>query len=682
MTLFAAAIAASAFLLFLVQPIIAKQILPWFGGSAAVWTTCMVFFQCVLLAGYFYSDWSVRRLSPRRQRQVHLGVLLISVASLPILADETLKPVAQSEPISSILGLLAITIGLPYFTLSTTGPLLQAWFSQRFEQARVYRLYAISNVASMLALMAYPPAIEPFSTVHQQAWAWSAGYLAFVALAIACALVGWKAASATAPAGPTVAVDTPRIGDQLTWLGLAAIGSMMLLTITTHITQNVASVPFLWIVPLVIYLASFILCFDGRGWYLRQWYLPLSMLFCVLMLAGLHYRLGSGVVPEVGILHIEQAIPLYCLGLFIVCMFAHGELVERKPKAAHLTRFYLMISAGGALGGISVGIIAPVVFSWTWELALVLLAVLATALAIAGPPVRVMGLFALVIGAALSVQYARGILEDTIELQRNFYGTLRIKATADDANEGARWRLMHGVITHGEQFRAERFRRLATSYYGGPSGIGQALQALHELHANRGLRLGLVGLGVGTLAAYGEPKDLIRFYELNPAVLTLAEQRFSYLKDSKATIELAIGDARLELEREPAQRFDLLAIDAFSSDSIPVHLITREALVQYVRHLAPQGAIAFHVSNRYLDLTGVVKQLADDAGLKTLRVVHDPPESSFLYRSDWMILTRSQDLVDKLREQSSVVEVKPREQTAPGARLWTDSFNNLFEVLK
>jgi spermidine synthase len=687
MMIYGSAIALSAFLLFLVQPIIAKQILPWFGGSAAVWTTCMVFFQCALLAGYFYSDWLVRRMTIKRQVLIHSTLLLISLVVLPIVPAESFKPDDAANPIGKILLLLLVTIGLPYFMLSTTGPLIQAWFTKRFAQAKVYRLYAISNIFSMLALLAYPPLIEPNSASVQQSWGWSLGYVGFVVLTVLCAWLSYK------KAGDHIELTQPVIGDttsgvgpstalQLGWLGLAALGSMALLTVTTHITQNVASVPFLWVAPLAVYLITFILCFDGRSWYLRNWYLPLSCLLVLLMMGGLSHKLGDNWIPEPGLLHFEHAVPLYCLGLFVLCMFVHGELVEHKPAPGHLTRFYLMVSLGGATGGLLVGVAAPLLLNWTWELPTMLLAFVLVAAWIGKDVQRTIAGFAVAGAVGLGIQYVSSVLEDTVSLTRNFYGTLRIKATASDDQESARWRLLHGVITHGEQFRNPQFKRLATTYYGGESGIGVALQSLETLRPQQAHKVGLVGLGVGTLAAYGEPNDTYRVYELNPAVVDMAYQQFSYLTDSKAKVIADLGDARLVLEKQSPQQFDVLAVDAFSSDSIPVHLMTHEAMQVYLKHLAPEGMLAFHISNRYLDLTGVVRQLADASGLQTFRFVHDPPERSFLYRSDWVILTRSARVAQHLKDTGKTTEIAPREQTHPGARLWTDQFNNLFEILK
>jgi len=692
MALYASSIALSAFLLFLVQPVIAKQILPWFGGSAAVWTTCMVFFQVVLLAGYAYSDFVIRRLAPRRQALLHSALLIASLAFLPITPGEAFKPTGADNPIGRILLLLAATIGLPYLMLSTTGPLVQAWFARRYAGGQVYRLYALSNVASMLALIAYPPAIEPLASNLQQSIGWSLGYGLFAVLAIAAA---WSAATGTAGAAPVpagaAATATDRVNgapqappapsgrEQGLWLLLAALGSVLLLAVTTHITQNVASIPFLWVLPLSIYLITFILCFDGRGWYRRAWGVPVACVLLLLMLGGLSWKPEWDKFTFVrGLIPIGEAVPLYALGLFVLCMLCHGELVARKPAPEHLTRFYLMVSLGGALGGLFVGIAAPLAFDWYWEfpLALTLLA-LVLIFVTAG---RLKWLAALTFCVALVglADYRRFVRDDTIELTRSFYGALRVKTSGPDSDENARWRLMHGVITHGEQYRNPKFSRLATTYYGESSGIGRALTGLRELSPGQPQRVGLIGLGVGTLASYGRAGDTYRIYELNPQVLELARRRFSYLKDSAAKIETPLGDARLVLEREAPQRLDVLAVDAFSSDSIPVHLITREAIRLYRRHLAEGGVVAFHISNRYLDLTGVVRQLADDIGWQALRVVDDPPEDNYLYRSDWILISGNAALLERLKAAGHGEAVEPK----AGLRPWTDDYNNLFAVLK
>lgn len=683
MIIHACTIALSAFLLFLLQPVIARQILPWFGGSAAVWTTCMVFFQVTLLAGYAYSDLLIRRLAPRRQAIVHATLLIASLACLPITAEEAFKPADPDNPIGRILMLLAVTVGLPYLMLSTTGPLVQAWAARQHAGGRAYRLYALSNLASMLALLAYPPLIEPNASSAGQSIGWSAGYAAFVALAL---LATWRAAreGAGAPAPTASAVtdmraEAPGLREQVLWMLLAMLGSVFLLAVTTHVTQNVASIPFLWVLPLSLYLLSFILCFDGQGWYWRRTFTVAGCLAAVVMLAGLGWtadwtnlRIGRGLMA------VGEAVPLYSLGLFLICMFCHGELVRRKPPPAQLTRFYLMVSLGGAAGGMLVGVGAPLAFNGYWELPLALAAFTLMALFLADERLRPVAAAAFCLAL---LAFADHVLADrfgTIEASRNFYGTLRVRGNETDRDPDARWTLVHGAISHGEQFRSPQRAREPIAYFGETSGVGRALLAIQARSAGTPTRVGVVGLGAGTLAAHGRPGDVYRFYELNPSVDDIARRRFTYLRDSHADVETVLGDARLMLEREPAQRFDLLAIDAFSGDSIPVHLLTREAALLYGRHVPADGIIAVHITNRYLELAAICRQLADALGRQALRIVDQPPAGSGRHRSDWVLISANAPLLEGLKADGVGVPIDP----VPGLLPWTDQYNNLFQVLK
>lgn len=680
MPLYAVTIFISAFLLFLVQPVMAKQILPWFGGSAAVWTTCLVFFQTALLAGYAYCDLAVHRLTPRAQVKLHSTLLVLSLAMLPIIPGAQWKPTGAENPSWLILGMMAATIGLPYFLLSTTSPLVQAWFARARPGASPYRLFALSNLASMLALVGYPFLLEPWSPTRTQAIGWSLGYALFVGL---CAAAGWASlkhlrnpevrASPTGSApgrGTDLGEPPPTVARQILWCALAATGSLLLLAVSNHITQNIAAVPLLWIAPLAIYLITFILTFDGSGWYRRE-------IFLAMLAAGLGVMAWTLADPK---LTHELAIQIgvFCGGLFLACMFCHGELVRLKPAPKYLTRFYLMISLGGATGSVVVGILAPLVLPAYFELAggLVLCALLLLwqvrrEHAVFG----VLGLAATFVTVGCAVWAVREFYEDTIVATRNFYGVLRVQELGqNDANRHRS--LIHGTILHGTQYLDPDLRRRPTTYYTQTSGIGRLLETLHP--RTDPLKVGVIGLGSGTLAVYGAKGDVYRFYDINPDVLTVAQRDFTYLQDSEATIELPLGDARLSLEREPKQDFDVLAIDAFSSDAIPVHLITSEAVAIYKRHMKPGGVIAFHVTNRFLNLIPVVEALARAHGLHVIHIADEGEDNTLASRSDWMLLSDGAELLDKPNLADAAEEITPR----PDWRLWTDDFNNLVQVLK
>jgi SAM-dependent methyltransferase len=666
MVLHVLAITLSSFLLFLVQPIIGKRILPWFGGSAGVWTTCLVFFQLALLAGYAYGDLLTRRVSVRRQVAIHLALVLASLAVLPIVPPEWLKPDGESSPMPRILLLLAVTIGLPYFVLSTTGPLVQAWTARAFPTARVYRLYALSNAASIVALATYPFVVEPNATVRLQAVAWSAGYVVFAVALAGAAWTTLRGAAAPAPvAAPALAAPPPAARDLATWFGLAMLGSTLLLAVTAHLTLDVAAVPFLWVMPLSVYLFTFVLCFDGNGWYLRRTFTVLAAVAAVAMLAA-SLRWGSGFASP-----LWASVPLYGVGLFAACMYCHGELAHRKPPAAHLTRFYLMLSLGGAAGGLFVGVVAPLVFPAHLEVPLALCA-LALVMYVGTPGrLRFVGAAAVVATVAFAVTAELAIRGETVARSRSFYGALRIKRVADAVP--ARVGMVHGVTLHGEQLLDPARRNEPTTYYGFTSGVGRTFATLGP--GSR--RVGVVGVGVGTLATYGRAGDVFRYYELDPNVVRLAREHFSFLEDSPATIELALGDGRLSLEREPPQRFDLLVLDAFSSDAVPAHLLTLEAGASYARHLAPAGVLAFHVSNRYLQLAPVVKRLAESLALEAVQVVDRPPKGGHLKASEWVVLSANRAVLDAMRAGGATPVVVPA-----AFRPWTDDFNDLFSVLR
>jgi spermidine synthase len=662
---YAGTIFLSSFLLFLVQPIIAKQILPWFGGSAAVWTTCLVFFQSMLLAGYAYADWTTR-LGARRQATLHVVLLAVSLAFLPILASTGWKPHGEEEPISRILLLLAATIGLPYFLLSTTTPLLQSWYWRRFQSRVPYRLFALSNFASLLALLGFPVLFEPEFDLTQLAWGWS---VLFVGFAVLCAATTWlspkgipeEKISAQSAQGLSAAV-------QLRWLALSAMGSVMLLAVTNHITQNVASVPFLWVVPLALYLLSFILVFDHPRWYVRNVFLALMVGLLPLM---------AYYVPS---LDLKVAGPLYLAGLFIVCIFCPGELACAKPDPRHLTRFYLMMSLGGALGAVLVAIVAPLVLNGYFDLgiALVLLALLFVfqlrkILIVAGLAVLVATTVFVVRGAS---DYTQGVRA----MARDFYGVVR---TADHDVPVPYRAMYHGGIMHGGQLLGEAFRNTPADYFNPGSGYGRTFSALRVLEPKKPLKVGIVGLGAGVVGAWMQPGDTLTFYEISPRVLDIARSEFTFLADTKAKTEVIMGDGRLSLEREAPRGYDLLGIDAFAGDSIPMHLVTREAMALYAKHIKPDGVIVFQATNRFIDLLPVVKRLAAELGMEAVNVSDTPnPEPDgpeyWYSATDQIIVTRNK----KLLAVPAIAEASEEIQDRPALRTFTDAHHNLLRILK
>src|SRR5579864_5785673 len=541
---YAATIFLSAFLLFQVQPIIAKIILPWFGGSSAVWSTCMLFFQSVLLLGYVYAHWLYHKFAGRKQAIVHTIVLAGSLAALPILPNPAWRTVAVGNPSWRILALLALTIGLPYFLLSSTSPLLQAWYARTHPSGMPYRLFALSNLASMLALLSYPVLVEPNLAARTQAGIWSVAYGAFTVL---CGITAWVVSSRSSgvessPAALGQAADAPMgWAVRLLWIALAACASVLLLAVTTFMTQDVAAIPFLWILPLSIYLLTFILCFESSRFYRRVIFLPLA----AAALGFMAYRLWPDRTP----MSIRPLIALMAGSLFVCCMVCHGELVRRKPPASRLTSFYVSISLGGALGGIFVGLVAPNLFNGYYEfhLGLGLCAALIAVTLWTGTrrPLKIALAAALAGYLVVLGVFLRGAVHPYRVVARNFYGQLRVRDEGDPkTNDDANRKLIHGTINHGQQMLREKYRRMPVTYFCPQSGIGRAMRALEG--APR--RIGVMGLGCGTLAAYGRTGDSIRIYEINPQVVALANSEFTYVHDTPARLESALGDARLVLE--------------------------------------------------------------------------------------------------------------------------------------
>jgi len=677
LVLWSATIFLSAFLLFQIQPMLAKMILPWFGGAAGVWATSLMFFQVTYLLGTYYAHLLVQRLRPAHQMWTHVLLLAASLFMLPVIPRDFWKPIGDGYPAWRILGLLTVTVGLPFLLLSATSPLLQAWYVRRRTGGRPYRFYALSNAGSLLALLSYPIIFEPRLSTRHQALGWSAGYVAF---ALLCASIAYRQRTGLdAPAPSRPISPPPGWGVQLLWVALAADASAFLLAVTNHLSQDVAAVPLLWILPLSLYLLSLILCFESTAWYRRFFFLRLL----AVALGGMAYALS----PEFANAGPMLQVPLFCAGLFICCMVCHGELVNLKPSSEYLTKFYLMISLGGALGGIFVSAIAPHVFRGFYELP-VAIAGCAVLLRIVldrdpstvfhGKGLRLpslvfTGLVGLLI-VSLAVVTVRQSGKSRL-MERNFYGIVKVNDLPATEHDPPRRELANGTITHGIEILEAGRRDQPTTYYGPESGGALALQSARQ----RGpVRAGIIGLGAGTLAAYGRAGDHYTFYELNPLVIEIAGSQFDFLRDSQAQITTIPGDARLSLERQPPQDFDVLAVDAFSGDAIPVHLLTREAFELYFRHLNSNGVLAIHVSNKYLNLNPVVKAVAESLGRRATTIVNPPDLKNEVFTSTWMIIGKS----DAALASSSFPTETMVVQKKSGVRPWTDDYSNLFETLK
>jgi spermidine synthase len=670
--IYALAIFAGAFLLFIVQPILAKIILPWFGGAAGVWTASMLFFQAVLLLGYLYACWTVRCLQPKAQALLHLALLGASVLVLPVRPDASWQPTGNEEPVFRILGLLGACVGLPYFLLSATGPLLQAWYARSYRVAFPYRFFALSNLGCLLALLAYPVIIEPFVTTRWQVRTWSWAYVGFLVLCSAAALV--YRASGSRQGEVAEQADRggpPRLGWKrpVLWVALAACGSTLLLAVTSHLSQNVAPVPLLWIAPLSVYLLSFVLCFDREGWYrlgLFRWLLPVVLVSLCLGLFRGDWAMS-----------LKLGIPLFVVGLFVCCMFCHGELARTKPSSEQLTSFYLMVALGGALGGLFTSVVATRLLPGPFELQIGIAACAMLALVRLygySSPKHLIVLGLLMLLAFVGTVKFRASASGIRVMVRNFYGSLWVKdSDGGDGEEAARV-LYHGPIIHGAQFLSAARAREATTYYGLQSGVGLALQ--HRRRPNQ--RIGVIGLGVGTLATYGRPGDYFRFYEINPLVVQLAGSQFWFLRDSEARCEVVLSDARVALEREPAQQFDVLVVDAFSGDSIPVHLMTRQAFELYFRHLKQDGVLAVHISNLYVDLAPLLRKMAAVLG-KQARLIQNwsDPQQQIL-TATWMLMSTEANSLPEPPLEAALS--RPEKRSDP--RLWTDDYSNLLAVLK
>ncbi|WP_299645210.1 fused MFS/spermidine synthase [uncultured Chloroflexus sp.] len=683
----------SAFLLFQVQPMIAHYILPWFGGTNGVWSAVVLFFQLMLVGGYLYANWLIKSVDYKKQWKIHNILLLFTVGTIiflslswpaPVIPSTNWKPTSTEQPVIYILFLLTISVGLPYFTLASNSPLIQSWFAQTHVGQSPYWLYALSNAGSLLGLLSYPFLVEPSLRLSEQGWLWSGLYIVFAA--VTC-FIAWSVPRTRDQIGyhrdkDVQATSAPQTSftSYLLWLSLSAVATLMMLSVTNRLTQEVAPVPLLWILPLTIYLLSFTIAFAGEFYYHRFAFFIFLTVTSVGVIAAL-------LIPTMPIL---LQIGSYLLFIFAVCMIAHGELYHLRPAPTQLTSFYLLVSIGGALGGFFVNFIAPLIFDDYWELYIGWIIVYSVLLFLAPKKLNTRRQSYLIGSVATVMIIFIGYImlpdhQDTIWRDRNFYGALRV---VENKQEGLNL-LIHGSTVHGTQFTAADKRDIPTGYYHLDSGIGLALTT--HPHYGQSMKVGIIGLGVGTLAAYGQKGDVYRFYEINPLVISIAQGEhgfFSFLSDSQergVTIEIVSGDARLSLEQElargEAQSYDLIVADAFSSDSIPVHLLTLEAFALYLQHLAPDGILAVHISNRHLDLTPIIWKAARhfDLTVGIIRTDAPPDKEASFFPSVWVLLTRQPTIFN---HPKLVGKVDTLENDTSNLRPWTDDYSNLLQVIK
>lgn len=702
--LFLAAILLSAFLIFLVQPLVGKRILPWYGGAPAVWTLCLAFYQSALFLGYAYAHWSIRFVRPGRQLAVHALAVAAAIALLPVLPGDAWQPRDVSHPSLAILTLLTANVALPFLVLAATGPLVQAWFARRHPQRSPYPLYAVSNLGSLGALLAYPFAIEPRLGLAHTGQLWSIGFAGASCAVLACGLLAWRGSARGEPAASSVAPGRPLVRFRAgLWLMLSACAVVLLMGVTNKLCLDIASVPFLWVVPLATYLVTFVVCFASEKTY-RRWPFALLAVLALVPSAGLGVWVSWLESSTRALLQSPPVqIASYCSLLFAACTLLHGELYRLRPPAGALTAFYLSVSAGGALGGIFVGIAAPVLFSDYHELGigLGLAALLLLALWTHDPASRLHAAtprrrWAIVTGGALLLLCAGAALarrsDRMLHRERSFFGVYRV--VEYESGHSVQRRLMNGTTLHGVQILG-KWRRLPTSYYGRATGLGLVLG-----DAAPARRVGVIGLGVGTLAAYGRAGDTLRFYEIDPAVVRIARKDgfFHFLEDSAAHVEVVVGDGRLSLaseqDRGTPQAFDVLILDAFQSDAIPVHLLTVEAFARYVAALAPDGLLAVHASNRHFDVMRLAARVGEASGLHALEIVNRHTRRLQSKASQWVWLARDAERIRALeahvrrRQQALGLAPDAVKMARPGPAelahlpLWTDDYSDLFGVLR
>jgi hypothetical protein len=689
MGLFALTIFLSAFLLFNVQPLMGRYLLPWFGGSPAVWSTCILFFQALLLGGYAYAHWlaSKRRTT---QKKVHLGLLVVSLLCLPAIPSvDAFSTLGGLTPQFLIIVTLALSIGLPFFALSTNAPLIQHWFGEAFPASSPYRLYALSNIGSLLALLVYPLLMEPFLTLRMQSLAWSGGYLLFVAGCSFCLLRLVRERPGACGEIETATEPPASAGQRIAWIILPMLASVFLLATTNQLCQEVASVPFLWVLPLALYLLSFILTFEAERWY-RRWFW--GSLYVLLVPIG-WWSFYEG--PNLG---FSRQLLLYPALLLAGCMLCHGELYKLRPSPRQLTRFYLAIAAGGALGGMFVTFFAPAVFVTYREYQLALYGIClvtlitwirqkAWSINFRQPLfwVSIPLIAYLLVLPFISYKYATISEGSVLARSRNFFGTLKVTEGQDQF--GLFRVLINGRIAHGTQYQDPPWRARAVGYYAMGSPPAELFHHSREwaktATGDGHLNVGIVGAGIGTMLAFGEEGDSFRFYEINPQVIDASQRYFYYFSDIPVQTELISGDGRIVLDRElknlGSNRFDLLVIDAFTSDSIPLHLLTLESAQLYLNHLSDDGILLFHITNRFLDLNPAIRGLAEAVGCQAVRLIAENDPAVGRTSTQWVAVTRSPSLA---RQIEQLPTAKPWHAGEKPSLVFTDDFSSLLKVLK
>ena len=716
--LFACAVFASAALVFLVEPMIAKLVLPTLGGSPAVWNTSLAFFQAALLVGYAYAHLLQKIASVRRQAVIHGAVLIAAALVLPLRVTQALGEPSTALPAVWLVGVLALSIGAPFAALSATAPLVQAWYARvragQADATNPYVLYAASNLGSLLALLAYPVIVEPVLRLKTQTVVWSLGYGVFIVLMAAVAVIAWRARdqSRAEAAAPAVALSSWR--ERLIWVALAAAPSSLMLGVTSHVTTDIASAPFLWVAPLALYLLTFIIAFQARPLIASRY----ALMFQAAAVLGCFVTFGLSV--NVFLLQLL----LHLTGFFLTALICHQALAARRPDAAHLTEFYLLMSLGGVIGGGFNAFIAPLIFNTVFEYPLVLmLACLARPwgrgnLSLGQWGALTAGLLGAV--AALALNHFQGLSlpvklllaitpvtafqlrdrawaflalsltlaaagqqlapqPDVLKTERGFFGVLRI--TRINAPQLGNTRLLaHGTTLHGAQAESPALRCQPLVYYARTTPIGQVFTGLEA--RKPALRIGAIGMGTGSVAAYARPADTLRFFEIDPLVVGMATNPadFSFIKScARGRIDWVLGDARLTLAREPAGEFDLLLVDAFSSDSVPAHLLTVEAMRGYLARIKPDGVIIMHLSNRNLELMSPVAGIAQAAGGAALQQHYRPPAGAVMF------IDTPEDAVIVAHSAAALAPYRADPRWTPalshGVRIWTDDYTNLLGAL-